>query len=235
MDFIALLGFLSIIFSIFYLIFHFIKKAKHKEKVLSKKIFYPALIGGFVFLILGISFMDTGVQGQLNKALEKNEELTNKNTNLKSENKELNKQVTALESEIKKKSSKVTKYENSLKSLKEEKSEFDKDKESLNDKISDLTETKTNLKDKVINLESKLETTKSKLASAQLVSSSSSKSTTGNSNYDSSTTNSSEVNSNVYYDNCTAAKEAGAAPVRRGDPGYASHLDRDGDGVGCES
>jgi len=38
----------------------------------------------------------------------------------------------------------------------------------------------------------------------------------------------------VYYPNCTAARNAGAAPVRRGDPGYASHLDRDGDGVGCE-
>jgi colicin import membrane protein len=38
----------------------------------------------------------------------------------------------------------------------------------------------------------------------------------------------------VYYDNCTAARNAGAAPVRVGDPGYAGHLDRDGDGVGCE-
>lgn len=38
----------------------------------------------------------------------------------------------------------------------------------------------------------------------------------------------------VYYKNCTAAREAGAAPVRRGDAGYGSHLDRDGDGVGCE-
>jgi endonuclease YncB( thermonuclease family) len=38
----------------------------------------------------------------------------------------------------------------------------------------------------------------------------------------------------AYYENCTAAREAGAAPVRRGDPGYGSHLDRDGDGVGCE-
>ena len=38
----------------------------------------------------------------------------------------------------------------------------------------------------------------------------------------------------VYYKNCTAAREAGAAPVRKGDPGYAKHLDRDGDGVGCE-
>lgn len=38
----------------------------------------------------------------------------------------------------------------------------------------------------------------------------------------------------VYYPNCAAARAAGAAPVRRGDPGYARHLDRDGDGKGCE-
>lgn len=36
------------------------------------------------------------------------------------------------------------------------------------------------------------------------------------------------------YANCSAARAAGAAPVRRGDPGYGAHLDRDGDGVGCE-
>lgn len=38
----------------------------------------------------------------------------------------------------------------------------------------------------------------------------------------------------VYYANCSEARAAGAAPVRRGDPGYAKHLDRDNDGVGCE-
>ncbi|MBX7514904.1 excalibur calcium-binding domain-containing protein [Qipengyuania sp. GH38] len=38
----------------------------------------------------------------------------------------------------------------------------------------------------------------------------------------------------VYYANCTAARAAGAAPVRRGQPGYGPHLDRDNDGVGCE-
>lgn len=36
------------------------------------------------------------------------------------------------------------------------------------------------------------------------------------------------------YRNCTEARAAGAAPVRRGDPGYGPHLDRDNDGVGCE-
>ncbi len=36
------------------------------------------------------------------------------------------------------------------------------------------------------------------------------------------------------YADCTAARAAGAAPVRLGDAGYGRHLDRDGDGVGCE-
>ena len=36
------------------------------------------------------------------------------------------------------------------------------------------------------------------------------------------------------YRNCAEARAAGAAPVRRGDPGYGRHLDRDNDGVGCE-
>lgn len=39
---------------------------------------------------------------------------------------------------------------------------------------------------------------------------------------------------NVYYPNCAAARAAGAAPVRIGEAGYGRHLDRDGDGVGCE-
>lgn len=38
----------------------------------------------------------------------------------------------------------------------------------------------------------------------------------------------------VSFANCSEARAAGAAPVRQGDPGYGRHLDRDGDGVGCE-
>ena len=38
----------------------------------------------------------------------------------------------------------------------------------------------------------------------------------------------------VYFENCDAARAAGAAPVRRGDAGYGPHLDRDGDGSACE-
>lgn len=36
------------------------------------------------------------------------------------------------------------------------------------------------------------------------------------------------------FANCAAARAAGAAPVRIGEPGYGAHLDRDGDGIGCE-
>jgi len=38
----------------------------------------------------------------------------------------------------------------------------------------------------------------------------------------------------AYYANCTAARAAGAAPVYAGSPGYGKHLDRDGDGIGCD-
>ncbi|WP_330177048.1 excalibur calcium-binding domain-containing protein [Streptomyces sp. NBC_01498] len=44
----------------------------------------------------------------------------------------------------------------------------------------------------------------------------------------------SDTGGSTYYANCTAVRAAGAAPIRTGDPGYGSHLDRDGDGVACE-
>lgn len=38
----------------------------------------------------------------------------------------------------------------------------------------------------------------------------------------------------VYYRNCKAARDAGAAPLYRGQPGYRPELDRDKDGIACE-
>lgn len=37
-----------------------------------------------------------------------------------------------------------------------------------------------------------------------------------------------------YFRNCAEARAAGAAPLRRGGPGYRPQLDADGDGVACE-
>lgn len=38
----------------------------------------------------------------------------------------------------------------------------------------------------------------------------------------------------TYYRNCSEVRAASKAPLRRGEPGYAPHLDRDGDGIACE-
>jgi phosphatidylserine/phosphatidylglycerophosphate/cardiolipin synthase-like enzyme len=39
----------------------------------------------------------------------------------------------------------------------------------------------------------------------------------------------------VSYKSCAEVKKAGKAPIRRGDPGYSSTLDGDGDGIACEN
>ncbi|MEV7521800.1 excalibur calcium-binding domain-containing protein [Streptomyces sp. NPDC091371] len=38
----------------------------------------------------------------------------------------------------------------------------------------------------------------------------------------------------AYYANCAAAKAAGAAPLRKGQSGYRSELDKDKDGIACD-
>jgi Excalibur calcium-binding domain len=43
------------------------------------------------------------------------------------------------------------------------------------------------------------------------------------------------ANADAYYENCTAAWNAGVAPLHEGDDGYeAPRLDRDSDGIACE-
>jgi len=37
-----------------------------------------------------------------------------------------------------------------------------------------------------------------------------------------------------YYPNCAAVRAAGAAPIHISQPGYGRHLDKDGDGWGCD-
>jgi hypothetical protein len=37
-----------------------------------------------------------------------------------------------------------------------------------------------------------------------------------------------------YYQYCSEARDAGVAPLYKGQPGYAVHLDRDQDGIACE-
>lgn len=39
----------------------------------------------------------------------------------------------------------------------------------------------------------------------------------------------------VYYANCDEVRAAGAAPIYRGEPGYRPGLDRDNDGIACDT
>lgn len=39
----------------------------------------------------------------------------------------------------------------------------------------------------------------------------------------------------VYYANCTEARAAGVAPISQGQPGYRAGLDRDNDGIACDT
>ncbi|MBM9506988.1 excalibur calcium-binding domain-containing protein [Streptomyces sp. KK5PA1] len=45
----------------------------------------------------------------------------------------------------------------------------------------------------------------------------------------------SDTGGDTYYANCTEARAAGAAPIYAGQPGYSRRLDRDGDGIACET
>ena len=230
------LGFLTIVFAIVYLFIHFIKKIKNKERSLSKKIFYPTLIGGFALLIIGLS-MEDGTQELLGEAQEQNKTLTSEIQVLKSDKTKLEDTILELESEHKEKttqleadlkeaSSEVTKHEQTIASLENQDSKID----SLNQEISEVTSTNEELQNQVNSLESDL-------ASAESAAVASSSSESGTSSSDSSSGSSSEestASTSAYYKNCTAARDAGAAPVSKGDPGYGTHLDRDGDGIGCE-
>ena len=41
--------------------------------------------------------------------------------------------------------------------------------------------------------------------------------------------------STVKFRSCKAAKAAGYSDMKRGEPGYSPNLDRDNDGIACES
>lgn len=43
------------------------------------------------------------------------------------------------------------------------------------------------------------------------------------------------IENSVDYSGCTAAEQAGAAPIHRGEPGYRDHFDGDHDGIACEN
>ncbi|WP_038557650.1 excalibur calcium-binding domain-containing protein [Terribacillus saccharophilus] len=153
------------------------------------------------------------LQNQLDASAQEVKDLTSTISDLKKKNDDLNQD--AKESGKNKET-----LETNIEKLEKEKDTLQGDLDSEKEKNSTLTTQLSNAEDEIDNLESKATT------SVQTASSSNENTYEEESNDTAATS--------VYFDNCTAAKAAGAAPVSEGDPGYGRHLDRDGDGIGCE-
>lgn len=237
--------------SLIYLVYHLIQKRKHRERILPKKIFYPTLIGGLLLFSIASSLTDTSVQDALDKAREENTtlateikefKLTNKtlekaNSKLTEENEKAIGEIKTATEEIEELTLKLADFENFEQELTDEKQAHKENSEALQNEITELKETNTSLASEVESLKGQVASASANTASNVSSSNSGSRSSSDTSSAPSPPpveTPTPEANANVYYKNCTAARNAGAAPVRRGDPGYASHLDRDGDGIGCE-
>lgn len=108
------------------------------------------------------------------------------------------------------------------------------------DKVNDLTSQVSSLTSERDSCQSQLADTQSQLAEAQSAANSSggtASETIANSPSGTSTdteSNSGSTSTQTYYQNCSAARAAGAAPLYSGEPGYRAGLDRDHDGVACE-
>lgn len=227
---IAAVGILIFAFSLIYLAYHLIKKIKDRNRTLSGKIFYLSLTGGMILFIVGAVYTDTSIKADLEEAQQKNIDLIAKNeelnllyTELEEKNEELLAESTSANKEIDNLTSKLTSSDKIVKDLTDKQATHDAKSKEFEKEITDLKAINSNLSNEVITLKDEVagnnSTSVASLSSNESgYSSNDSVSNTGQS----------------YYQNCTAARAAGAAPVYSGDPGYGPHLDRDGDGVGCE-
>ncbi|KAB8125980.1 hypothetical protein F9U64_21140 [Gracilibacillus oryzae] len=209
----GIIGIILFISSFIYLAFHFIKKQKDKERNIPFKVFLSLLASGFVLILLGVSFSGESNTAQLEEQELKIEELTIENENLKQENLTLTEEVENLQSEKTRVEQELASKNSEFQTLNEKASNHASEVDDLHNKIAELMTTIAQKEKEISTLNANAE--EQAVTTSKDVTSSASE-------------------SDVYYKNCTVARDAGAAPVRTGDPGYASHLDRDGDGVGCE-
>lgn len=219
----GLLGLGLIIFAVLYLIFHFIRSLFSTKYYLSWRIFYPALIGGIILFVSAMVVEDTN-------AAQKLEEVTTKNTQFTNEMAELKEEVETL-------TQKVTDAEELNEELEKAKSAAVSEKDALSSKVATLEEEVSRLTEENKTVAAERDSLTEEVASLNSTIATNASSSSSASFDETESVASSEPSTSTtygFYDNCSAAQAAGAAPVYAGDPGYGPHLDRDGDGVGCE-
>ncbi|WP_216594918.1 excalibur calcium-binding domain-containing protein [Domibacillus robiginosus] len=219
----GLLGLGLIIFAVLYLIFHFLRSLFSTKYYLSWRIFYPSLIGGIILFVGAMVIDDTN-------AAQKLEETTAENTNLTNEIAELKEEVESL-------TQKVTDTEEYTEELEKAQAAAIAEKDSLGSKVATLEEEVSRLTEENKTVTAERDSLTEEVASLNSTIAANASSSSSASFDETESVASSEPSTSTtyeFYDNCSAAQAAGAAPVYAGDPGYGPHLDRDGDGVGCE-
>jgi chromosome segregation ATPase len=187
---------------------------------LSKRVFYPSFIGGILLLTLAMIAEDTGAAAKLEEEIAKNELLS--------------KEIAELKTQIDTLTVKNTDVEKSYATLEEEKNTAFSEKEKLSSEIASLKSEITNLKEENQTITAERDSLNEEVAT---LSANNEVTNVGSSTASFDETTSSSVqpaSTNEYYDNCSAARAAGAAPVYQDQSGYGTHLDRDGDGIGCD-
>ncbi|GAA2178248.1 hypothetical protein GCM10009847_07590 [Leucobacter tardus] len=119
----------------------------------------------------------------------------------------------------------ATALDDAVKSHDEQAAALTEERDDLSDEIETLTKSVEDLTAKVAEAEAKTSSEKQRADAAEAQAAAAVPSTESEPATSPTPT---------YFQNCSAARAAGAAPVYAGDPGYGPHLDRDGDGVGCE-
>lgn len=155
------IGFLALITSIIYLLYHFIRKFKDKERSMSKKLFYPLLFGGLISMIVGMGLVDDTSAVELQEEVEKNEALTTDNDSLKAQvleleeaveeletkNKVINDDLKAAEDSLAAKTSDLEKLESSYEDYESEKTTLNNEIKSLKSKLQEKDQYITQLED----------------------------------------------------------------------------------------
>lgn len=207
----VLLGLLTILIGVTYLIVHLVKKVKDRERQLSKKILFSLFIGGLVLLIFGASFMDPENTTNLNKEIAKNEKLTTKVKTLTIEIDKLRAKNDQYEKTNKELTKKANDFEAQYQTLNAEKVKHTEETTTLNNKISDLTSENEGLKAQLNDLNEQL-------ASVP----------------DDTTTITPNSDDYERFENCTDLRGTYPNGVPDGHPAYVPSMDRDKDGYACE-
>ena len=159
MESISMIGFLLFFSTLIYLVYHLIRKLFNRERTLSKKKFYPILIGSFLLFVIGLIFTDTTLRDELNEALATNETLTTEHKVVLDEHQKIELTNEKLNNDIEKATKEIEALELKLPELEEKEQQLNtlesvhkEELTALEKDLSTLEESHSDLKNKVNNL-----------------------------------------------------------------------------------